>query len=241
MKKYVLTAFTAFSFAASALGQVTLEHTYPVGSGNFLGYGEVGYSTYDSNTRTWRHYSASHQLTRTIVIPEVSGFNTILVANYYGVGVFTSENSFHYLVTYLGPNNDRVIRVYSESGTQLFTKSCNLCNAVVGPMNGQPKLMIAGPTQTEVYSLGGQWQGWMSTGDLDEALYQPLFPNPTSSFVTIDVPQSGVLTVTDLLGQQVLSIPVQHSGSVTLPVYGWVSGTYIISVNGQHSQRLIVR
>jgi len=240
MKKYVLTAFTALSFAVSVLGQVTLEHTYPVGGGGFLGYGEVGYSTYDSTTRTWRHYSASHQLTRTIIIPEVSGFSAT-ASNYYGTGLFSSENSFHYLVTYNGANNDRVIRVYGENGSQLFTKSCNLCYALVGPMNGQPKLMIVSSAQTEVYSLGGQWQGWMSADDLDEALYQPLFPNPSSSFVTIDVPQSGVLTVTDLLGQQVLSMPVQHSGSVTLPVYGWVSGTYIISVNGQHSQRLIVR
>jgi len=240
MKKYFVTAITVFSIATSALGQVMLEHTYPLGNGTFLGYGEEGYSTYDSSTRTWRHYSPSHQLVRTIVIPEVSGF-TAMASSYYGTGLFSSENSFQYLVTYNGANNDRVIRVYGESGSQLFTKSCNLCYALVGPMNGQPKLMIVSPSETEVYSLGGQWQGWMSADDLDEALYHPLFPNPSSSFVTIDVPQSGVLTVTDLLGQQVLSMPVQHSGSVTLPVYGWGSGTYIISVNGQHSQRLIVR
>lgn len=240
MKKLFTTLAIFATVHASA--QITLEHTYNDGSASALYWGMDGYQVFNSISQVWKHYSPNHQLIRTINIPTIPGHVMYIAPQYYGDGLFNTDSDLEYLAYYYeeGTTN-RIIRVYKASGTQLFTKSCDNCAAVVAEVAGEPKLIISMTSVSEVYSLGGTWP--LQTG-VDEPSTRSrfkMYPNPSSEMVSFEIIEPGSIELVNMQGQVVSSIPTNDIGTITLPVSGMVPGTYLVHINGQFAERLIIR
>jgi hypothetical protein len=240
MKK-LLTSLAILA-AATSSAQITLEHTYSDGNASTLYWGMEGYQVFNSVSQVWKHYSPNHQLIRTINIPTIPGHVMYIPPQYYGTGLFNTDSDLEYLAYYYeeGTNN-RIIRVYKESGTQLLTKSCDNCSAVVAEVAGDPKLIISISSVSEVYSLGGTWPLQTDVDEPDTRSRFNMYPNPSSEMVSFEITEPGSIELINMHGQVVSSVPTNDVGTITLPVSGMVAGTYLVHVNGQFAERLIIR
>lgn len=241
MKTILTTIALLATLTVSA--QISLEHTYQNGNVGILSWGETGYHTFNSDLSTWKHYNANHQLEQTIIIPSIPDYTLVGQPSYYG-GMFSASGSFHYLVMYLNASTgSRIIRIYDENNTQEFHKECSGCVAVLSPVNDQTKMLIYNTEWSEVYSLPGDWP--FSSVDVTEVGSSggsfSMFPNPAESMLTVELQEASHVTILNMNGQTIATYPNLGSGTTQIPVNGLTSGTYLINVNGQFSERLIVR
>jgi hypothetical protein len=72
----------------------------------------------------------------------------------------------------------------------------------------------------------------LSVGDFDASLIK-FYPNPSNGLVNISLPESAIITLTDLSGKQVLSSQFE-SGESTLNLSSLSSGLYIINFAGEN-------
>ncbi len=71
-----------------------------------------------------------------------------------------------------------------------------------------------------------------------------VYPNPASTECYVDITgltEKGILQVTNLLGQEILSVPLNpQTERYTLNTSTWQQGVYILSVNGRLNRKLVV-
>ncbi len=68
-------------------------------------------------------------------------------------------------------------------------------------------------------------------------------PNPTSGELTIDLPEvmSGRLSVRDVTGQVVMTLDLNYAEEVSLDLYGYYAGMYVIEVVSESGERYVER
>lgn len=100
-----------------------------------------------------------------------------------------------------------------------------LANGVLIPgMNGG----VFGSSDTRKFGVNTN----LSVGDFDTSLIK-FYPNPTNGLVTISLPESATITLTDLSGKQVLTSQVE-SGESELNLGSLSSGLYLINFAGDN-------
>lgn len=236
MKHYLISAFCFLTISTSA--QVDIEHYYTDGYGNALGWTETGYSTFDDASSTWKLYDPSHNLTRSIWIPPVSGYTFYGTPSYYGTTLFNTDQTFEYLISY-SSGAERIIKVLKDNGDEIWSKACNGCAPIITSVGGQPKLILYHTEWTEVYSLGGVWPLGMEEQNLLSNV--GLYPNPSSSTVSIEAPDGGMVSLSDITGRTVLEVSAYAGETLTVPVAHLPAGTYLVSIDGTTMERLVVR
>lgn len=235
MKKLILPLAM---LSSTVTAQITLEHTYNTYVGGLYDNGSIGYSTYEQSSRTWKHYDDNHSLIRTIVIPEVSGF-TNAAPSYYGRNRFANSNEFMYMVQYNGQQGDTRIKIFSETGTMHFSESCTSCYGQILQVNGSEKLIINSATFGKIYSLPGTWLGIAPTDGGGQEFR--MYPNPTAELVTINATEAGSVVLFNSIGQEVARYSIQTPGSISFSVQHLQAGVYMVRVNDQLTERLVVR
>lgn len=69
-----------------------------------------------------------------------------------------------------------------------------------------------------------------------------VYPNPSTGIFTLNLPASGsTVEVYDVLGNVISSVKYTNAGTVQLDLSAQAEGVYFIRVNGQNTQRLVIR
>lgn len=216
----------------------------------------IGPPNYTNGTRTV--YDLNLAVYRILNFPPAPSGYTYMSMSYITEDLFDNDPAtIEFMMGANGPNDSKVY-VFREDGTQLFeaTGAANTTGdhpPIVSTLEASFLLVqTTGPNQTEVYELPGQLpctgcQGQPVGSDgvgMQEQEGQGsilLFPNPASSLLTIQAPESfrsQQLSIMDIHGRMVLTDRVV-SGSMTIDIVGLAAGRYICMVGSGVESRTV--
>ena len=242
MKKLLLAL--AILTGGTAHAQITYETRYGAALQVFkLSTGQVKYIGYFPNSNSFRIYNNDNSLYKIITLPYSTtyAYDSFL---YLSDRLFNSDSKLEF-ATSIQIGDNYTMKVLNEDGVQLFSQdSCTNIQIHSTPLGTKMFTYIYRPMRTgylKVYSLPGTNTTLGARITTSDVISQP-YPNPTQAEIQlpyrINTGQVGLLTITNIAGQQVASYKIDSTFDyLKINTNSFAKGIYLYQVDteGQHS------